>query len=90
MCSYEQRYLNSTIINHRTLILNFARKKNVYVLHVYMSKCYICKRKVPITVETKESFSPNKMCLQCLVRAMNETDNDTDWEEWKKKVRSEQ
>ena len=58
-----------------------------------MAKCFICKRKVPIALDTKETFSPNKTCLRCFTRMLVECVDMTDRKEfdaWKKKVRDEQ
>ena len=57
-----------------------------------MAKCFICKRKVPIALDTKETFSPNKTCLRCFTRMLVECVDMTDRKEfdaWKKKVREE-
>ena len=57
-----------------------------------MAKCFICKRKVPIALDTKETFSPNKTCLRCFTRMLVECVDMTDRKEfdaWKKKIREE-
>ena len=53
-------------------------------------KCYVCKRKAHLYIVIMEGRAlRNAICLICLQRAMNEQDELSDIEKWKKKIRQE-
>ena len=54
-----------------------------------MRKCEVCKRKVPLIVPAYAGMSPTLMCMSCFQRALDEIHDDTNFNEWKKKVREE-
>ena len=54
-----------------------------------MKKCEVCKKQVPVVVATYGGITVTLMCLSCLQRAMTELDDDSNFKEWKKKIREE-